>query len=296
MLGGSGNDTYVVNATGDRVFETTTSSSTTNAGGIDTVQSAVSFNLDANAGVRFVEQLTLTGTAAINGTGNALANTLTGNSGNNILNGGAGNDTMLGGSGNDTYVVNVTGDRVFETTTSSSTTDAGGIDTVQSLVSFNLDANAGVRFVERLTLTGTAAVNGTGNALNNTLTGNSGNNILNGGIGSDALTGGSGADTFVFNTALGTSNVDRITDFNSDADTIRLENAVFAGLEAGTLAAPAFLSNTSGFAADASDRIIYESDTGRLYFDSDGTGVAERVHFATLTTGLTLTSADFFVF
>jgi Ca2+-binding RTX toxin-like protein len=150
--------------------------------------------------------------------------------------------------------------------------------------------------VELLTLTGSAAINGTGNSLANTIVGNTGANTLNGGAGLDTLTGGGGADSFVFNTALGSGNIDRITDFSAFADTIRLENAIFTGLAAGTLAATAFRSNTSGNAADASDRIIYESDTGRLYFDRDGTGAAAKVHFATLATGLTLTNADFFVF
>jgi Ca2+-binding RTX toxin-like protein len=109
------------------------------------------------------------------------------------------------------------------------------------------------------------------------------------------LAGGSGSDTFVFNTTLGSSNVDRITDYNVAADTIRLENAVFTGLANGTLAAGAFVKNTSGNAADGSDRIIYETDTGKLYFDRDGTGSAAKVHFATLSTNLTLTQADFIV-
>jgi Ca2+-binding RTX toxin-like protein len=131
---------------------------------------------------------------------------------------------------------------------------------------------------------------------NDVINGGSGNDTLNGGAGLDTLTGGSGADTFIFNTALGTGNVDRFADFNAVADTIRLENAIFTGLADGNLAATGFVQNTTGNAADASDRIIYESDTGRLYFDSDGTGAATKVHFATLATGLTLTSADFFVF
>jgi Ca2+-binding RTX toxin-like protein len=120
--------------------------------------------------------------------------------------------------------------------------------------------------------------------------------VLNGGTGSDVLTGGANVDSFVFNTTLGASNIDRITDFNTISDTIRLENAVFTGLAGGALAASAFVRNTSGNAADASDRVIYESDTGRLYFDRDGTGAAAKVHFATLGTNLAVTNADFFVF
>lgn len=108
---------------------------------------------------------------------------LHGGSGNDTLTGGVGNDTMLGGSGDDSYIIDVAGDRVFETTTTSSLVDAGGTDTVFSAVSFDLDASAGVRFVEQLTLTGTANINATGNALANILIGNSGNNVLNGGIG-----------------------------------------------------------------------------------------------------------------
>ena len=296
MLGGAGDDTYIVDSPTDRVFETTTTGSGIDAGGIDTVQSEVTFNLDASAGARFVENLLLTGTANLNGTGNALANRLTGNAGNNTLNGGLGNDIMLGGAGNDTYIVDASGDRVFETTATNTAVDAGGVDTVRSSVTFNLDASAGARFVENLLLTGTANLNGTGNALANRLTGNAGNNTLNGGLGRDTMIGGAGNDTFVFNTALGAGNVDRITDFSVPDDSLRLNDAVFVGLATGDLAATAFAANRTGRATDALDRIIYERDTGRLYFDADGSGEGARVHFATLSAGLTLTSADFFVF
>jgi len=368
MLGGAGNDTFIVDATGDAVFETTTSSSTDDAGGIDMVQSSVSFSLDAYAGVRFIENLSLTGSANINGTGNALANQVTGNSGNNTLdglagndrlsgwggndvlyggtgrdalyggvgndtlNGGTGKDTMMGGAGNDTFVVDAAGDRVFETTTSSSTDDAGGIDMVQSSVSFSLDAYAGVRFIENLSLTGSANINGTGNARANQLTGNSGNNVLdghagkdqlsgwggndvlyggtgadalygnggndtlNGGAGNDSMMGGAGHDTFVFDLAPSQNNIDCIKDFSVAEDTINLDAAVFATLTAGTLAATAFVANLTGVAEDANDRIIYETNTGRVYYDADGNGSGEAVHFATLTGNLALTHADFFVF
>lgn len=84
-------------------------------------------------------------------------------------------------------------------------------------------------------------------------------------------------------------------DFNVIDDTIALENAVFLGLAAGALAASAFAANLTGNAADLNDRIIYESDTGRLFFDRDGTGLIAKVQFTFLAAGLSLTHADFLV-
>ena len=115
--------------------------------------------------------------------------TLQGFAGNDTLDGGAGNDTMIGGSGNDTYVVDAATDVVTEL--------AGqGTDTVQSSVSYTLGVN-----VENLSLTGVAAINATGNTLNNVLTGNSGNNVLSGGSGNDTMVGGLGDDTYVVDAA-----------------------------------------------------------------------------------------------
>ena len=173
MVGGAGDDTYVVDAAGDVVTELV-------GEGTDLVQSSVTYTLSAN-----VENLTLTGTGAINATGNALANTLTGNTGANILDGGAGDDTMVGGTGNDTYVVDSSGDVVTEGT-------GAGTDTVQSSISYTLGDN-----LENLTLTGTDNINATGNTVANTLTGNAGNNVLDGGAGTDTMVGGAGDDTYV---------------------------------------------------------------------------------------------------
>ncbi len=174
LAGALGNDTYKVDAAGDTVSEGA-------AAGTDTVQSAVSFVLPEH-----VEKLVLTGGADIDGTGNALNNTITGNAGANRLDGGAGIDVMSGGLGNDSYVVDAVGDKVTESLAT------GGADTVESGVSFILGAN-----LENLTLTGAGNINGTGNTLNNALTGNSGNNLLDGKLGADALSGGAGDDTYV---------------------------------------------------------------------------------------------------
>jgi len=181
LKGLAGDDTYIV-GTGDTVVE--------NAGeGTDTVKSSVTWSLATN-----VENLTLTGTSAINGTGNTANNVLVGNSANNTLDGGSGTDTMAGGAGNDTYVVDNAADVVTENA-------AEGTDLVQSSVTYTLSAN-----VENLTLTGSAAINGTGNTLDNVLTGNSGANVLKGLAGNDTYVVGTG-DTVTENANEGTDTV-----------------------------------------------------------------------------------------
>ena len=289
MMGLGGDDEYFVDDVDDVVLE--------GAGeGFDTIKSPITFSLPIQ-----VENLLLTGTDAINGTGNGLDNRLTGNAANNTLNGGGGDDRMLGKDGNDTYIVNAPGDIETET--------AGqGTDTVLSSVTHTLRAN-----VERLTLTGAAAINGTGNELNNRIFGNAANNVLTGGDGldnlngaagndrlvgddgNDILTGGIGEDTFDFSSPLNkATNLDRITDFNPADDTIRLEGAVFPTLTtAGALQASAFHAGPS--AADLSDRILYDAATGFVRYDADGTGPTVAVRFVTLAVGLAVSNADFTV-
>ena len=135
-----------------------------------------------------------------------------------------------------------------------------------------------------------------GAAGNDLISGGQGSDYTFGGAGNDTLSGGVGRDAFVFNIAPSAGNVDTITDFSAVDDTIRLDDAVFAGLAVGTLAASAFAANLTGQATGAAKRILYETDTGKLFFDADGVGGAARVQFATISVGLTLTSADFVVF
>lgn len=132
---------------------------------------------------------------------------------------------------------------------------------------------------------------------NDVLLGGVGSDLLYGGTGNDRLTGGAGRDYFVFDTAPNRyTNRDAIVDFNVYDDTIRLDNAVFTKVGAnGLLSAGAFRANLTGRAGDSSDRIIYDKDSGVLYYDPDGTGSAAGVQFATIGKNLALTNKDFYV-
>ncbi len=137
----------------------------------------------------------------------------------------------------------------------------------------------------------------TGVSGNDSLSGGDGNDILYGGTGNDALSGGAGNDIFVFNAALSaTTNVDTISDFSVVSDTIKLENAIFTKITGtGVLTSAQFSANAAGTAADTSDRIIYETDTGKLFYDSNGNASGGSVQFAQLAKGLVLTAADFYI-
>jgi Ca2+-binding RTX toxin-like protein len=134
----------------------------------------------------------------------------------------------------------------------------------------------------------------TGDGLANELRGLAGSDVLAGGAGNDVLVGGIGNDQFVFHTALNAStNVDTIADFNVANDTIQLENAIFTAIAGtGTLTAAQFAANATGTAQDAGDRIVYETDTGNLFYDSNGSAAGGSVQFATLSMGLGLTNQD----
>lgn len=286
MRGGLGDDRYFVDNASDTTDETV------GGGGIgDYVFATVSFTA-----AQGIERLYLQGNANISATGRAAQNDiLVGNGGNNVLNGLSGNDLMRGGLGNDTYFVDSALDVTDEIT------GGGGTgDFVFASVSFAAAAG-----IERLILTGASAINGTGrdaqndiligNSSSNVLSGLSGNDTLIGGLGNDTLNGGAGLDVFRFDTALNSAtNKDTITGFVAADDAIQLENAVFTALTiTGTLAAGMF--NTGTAATQLDDRIIYNTATGALLYDADGTGAIAAIQFAALTTHPVISAADFVV-
>ena len=269
LTGGDGTDTYVIRNSADSIIETPT-------GGTDVVTAEVSYTLPVN-----VEILFLLGPYDTNGTGNDLGNALVGNWGVN---------TLAGGKGDDLYFVQAANATIVENT-------GEGNDTVANFVSMTLAAN-----VEDMRMMGTADINGTGNILDNALTGNSGTNILtgNGGNdsldgkdGNDTLIGGTGADRFVFDTTLnGVSNVDTIADFTTASDQIMLDHAIFTALTTGALGAASFVAEAGATAHDGNDFILYNTTTGNLSYDPDGSGIQTATIFAHLTSHPTLAVAD----
>ncbi|MDP2206609.1 MAG: type I secretion C-terminal target domain-containing protein [Alphaproteobacteria bacterium] len=253
MEGGLGNDTYFVDHKDDVIIDT---------GGTDEVRAAISYTLATG-----LENLVLTGTGAINGTGNALDNTLTGNTGNNTLDGGTGADEMIGGKGNDTYIVDNLGDVITELLNE-------GTDTVRTAMTYTLGDH-----LENLVLTGTANVDGFGNALVNTITGNAGNNTLDGGAGADVLVGGAGNDTYVVDLlSTGGKTVkleDKITEAkNGGVDTLQLRlGGGFALTQYATftlqneienLDASATVAETLNFKGNALSNVIIGNDAANL--------------------------------
>jgi|GEM_PF-1047776 len=254
-------------------------------------------------------------------TGSVNADSLTGNASANILEGGAGTDTLTGGLGNDTYVVRLTSagnreDSIIETSTLATEIDTlklTGTSTNTSVVTHslsstlanleNLDASATGSSL--LNLSGNAVANSlTGNAAKNLLNGGNGNDTLAGGLGNDTLTGGSNNDQFLFNTTLGSTNVDTITDFTLGTDKIVLDDDIFTTLgiigttTGAALNAATFYKGAGVTAVHAStDRILYDTTSGKLYYDADGLSTTAAVQIALIgtSTHANLTASDFLV-
>ncbi len=260
--------------------------------GTDTVRSSLSYTLTAN-----VENLILAGSAGISATGNSLANALTGNGGDNVLAGLAGNDTLTGDYGNDTLnggdgddwlYGNQDNDQLFGDAGNDWLHGGKGNDT--------LDGGA-----DNDTLTGGIGADSlAGGYGNDTLDGGTGNDTLAGGLGNDLLLGGAGADTFRFDTLPNVStNRDTVSGYSRTDDTIELENAIFTSLLTPGALDPLSLHRAAGAssAADANDYIIYDTTSGALYYDANGSGGAGPgpILFAVLSGAPALTSLDFVV-
>jgi serralysin len=279
LVGYGGNDTYILNAASDFIVEAA-------GAGFDAAYTATSYTLGAGMSVEWLAANAVYGTGAMNLTGNEFDNTLLGNSGANILSGGGGADAMVGYGGDDIYYVDNLGDAIVD--------NEGGFDAVYTGVNYILTVSAQIEWLSTEAVYGTTAINLTGNDFGNYVLGNNGANVLDGGAGADVIAGYGGADTFTFTTALGAGNSDSIVDFAAGIDKIGLDDAIFGALGGlGALNAAAFA--TGAGAADGSDRIIYNSATGQLFYDADGAGGVAQVQFATLNAGLALTASDFAV-
>ena len=219
--------------------------------------------------------------------GNGFANNINGGSGNDYLDGGFGNDRLIGGLGDDIYYVDASKDVITEKTNE-------GVDTVFSTITYTLANN-----VENLTLSGFTEIHAVGNQTNNLVSGNDAANFVNGGLGNDTLTGGLGNDTFVFNTKLGPTNIDTITDFTS-GDRIALAGSIFSKLKGVTdLSDNLYVQSIVGIPSRddnvTNDYLFYDLESGRLYYDADGYGSGkDAVQIAIIGTGgISLTANDF---
>ncbi len=296
LEGFAGNDT-LVGSLGDDLYIVGTGDILNDSGGVDTVQSTVSWTLAAG-----FENLTFTGTAVTSGSGNNLNNVITGSAGNNWLRGLEGNDTINAGAGNDTIqmsngsgtsygsdVING-GDGVDTLDYGSAARTAVFIDLAAGAASGGGTGGAGSATVSNVENANGSAFNDviTGSAAANFLFGFDGNDTLDGGAGNDRLEGGAGSDRYVF-TAIGSANADTITGFASGADKIVLD-----GLSLGTDGN--FTAGDSRFAfnsaQDSNDRIIYNTTSGQLWYDADGSGSGTAQLIATLQAAPSLAATD----
>lgn len=278
LIGLGGDDSYIIDTAAVAIQEGAD-------GGFDAAFAMADYTLGAGVQVEWLSTIANAATTAINLTGNELSQSIIGNAGANALNGGGGADLLYGLGGNDTYYVDNAGDQVYEGVN-------GGFDAVFATASHTLVNGQEVEWLAAASQASTAAIDLTGNELGNYVVGNDGANVLNGGAGGDTLIGGGGADSFAFTTALGGGNIDVVADFVAGTDKILLDDAIFSALGGlGALNANAFRIGTG--AADGSDRIIYNSTTGQLFYDADGNGAGAAVAFAQLSAGLSLTVSDF---
>lgn len=294
LMGLDGNDTLTGGAGADRIdggvgIDTVSYRSSQQAVGVD-LQTGNGSGGDAHGDYLTTVENVIGSTFDDWVIGSSLDNVLEGGLGNDHLRGGLGNDRLEGGDGNDLLNGGRGADAINGGAGYDTLSYAGSLMGVVVNLGTGLasggdalgDALSGIEHV-------------IGSSYVDQLTGSSDYNKLAGGLGNDILTGGQGSDYFVFDTAIsGFMNVDRITDFAVGIDGILIDDAAFAAIGgSGALSADAFALGT--VAGDADDRILYDAATGYLRYDADGSGVSAAVAFATLTSGLALSSADFLI-
>ncbi len=271
LYGGAGNDTYILDNELDKVHEDAN-------GGLDHVKSYSNLNWQGN-----VEIYELIGNENTYVTGSPGDDILIGNSGDNIITGNSGRDTMIGGAGNDTYNNFEIGDVIVEEVN-------GGIDTIATRELFITLPENVENYTNIWRVTGAD-----GNALDNVMVAAHGGERIDGKGGDDTLvalnfgsifTGGEGNDTFEIQGSAS------ITDFTIGEDKIALQLDNFASLgQIGELSADMFVVGDR--ALDANDFIIYNKETGDIYYDYDGSGHQQGYVRASVTPGLELTISDF---
>ncbi|WP_442578704.1 choice-of-anchor Q domain-containing protein [Mesorhizobium sp. ASY16-5R] len=282
LRGFGGNDLFYVDNVGDMVLEA--------AGeGSDQVAARGDYALGAGQDIEWLSTTNSGAVRSINLKGNELAQTIVGNNGNNWLHDGGvgGADSLWGRGGNDYYTVYNSAAIIVEGR------GQGDFDRVAAGVNYTLGERVAVESLRTTSMHATYSIALTGNEFAQQIIGNDGNNRLDGKGGNDTIQTGLGNDVVVFSAALDGS-ADTITDFIVSDDQIALDDFVFTALGLGALDTSAF-KDVALAPMDADDRIIYNSNTGSLFYDADGLGGAAEVKFASVSIGLSLTAADFAV-
>jgi Ca2+-binding RTX toxin-like protein len=310
LNGGEGNDTYIIDSLLDSVIDIS---------GTDLIRINIPISGGTYIAPDGIENITLINKFAFNLTDNNLDNILIGNAARNIFTLNGGLDTVTGGAGDDIFIIQ--GSQAV-------INDLGNGRDVLNVISGSLNANITKTWVASadnfnnqtaiLTTKGfavnlSAVVNGSngfqltntgkatsliGSKFDDTINGGIGNDRINGGQGNDLLNGGLGNDIFIFNSALNESNnIDTIENFQVGIDKIHLSKFIFTGLgtKAGKLAVNQF--TLSSQTSTELNRIIYDRDTGNLFYDQDGVGDISPIQFATIMLGVeeSLSSTDFVI-
>lgn len=280
LFGGAGNDVlsggdgfdianYATATGGVKVSLALTSAQVTGGAGTDTLLS-----IDGLFGGAGNDSLT----------GSVGDNYINGSTGNDSINGGDGHDTIIGGSGNDILVAGNGTDTVSYYGTTAAVTVSLAITAAQNTVGAGSDTLSGFE-------------NLMGGFVSDRLTGNASGNWIDGLTGNDTLTGGGGSDHFAFDTMLNaTTNVDTILDFQHGVDFLSPDHRFFSKLTGGALLpAVNFVANVSGVAIDSNDYVVYNTTTGALTYDADGSGAGAAIKFAILNGHPAIAAGDFYI-